>query len=99
MSVKWEALQKETVLSLGGVFVSIVLMQHSRFKQEIETSPVFEQGTNISCFFNVVIYLFLTVLGLRCFPLLSLVAVGVGYSLLRSIGFSLHFSTVVERGV
>ena len=67
-------------------------MQHSRFKQEIETSPVFEQGTNISCFFNVVIYLFLAVLGLGRFALLSLVVVGGGYSLLRSIGFSSHFS-------
>ena len=69
------------------MFVFILLMQHSGFKQEIETSPVFEQGTNISCFFNVVIYLFLAVLGLGCFALLSLVVVGGGYSL-RSIGLS-----------
>ena len=73
------------------VFVFIVLMQHSGFKQEIKTSPVFEKATNISCFFNVVIYLFLAVLGLGCFALLCLVAVGGGHSLVRSIGFSLQW--------
>ena len=73
-------------------------MQHSRFKQEIETSPVFEQGTNISCFFNVVIYLFLAVLGLGRFALLSLVVVGGGYSLLRSIGFSSQWLLLWSAG-